>query len=153
MVLLRLADVMLMQSELTGDATQMNAVRARAGLAPINYSWENIQSERRWEFAGEGLRFNDLRRWSGKNGGENCLAARMLERQNGTRVHYTGKPSKMKHATSSWAKRYAETDGFLMIPPAQITITDNPDVLKQNAGWGSGVADANIAGTPVYETE
>ena len=40
-----------------------------------------------------------------------------------------------------------------MIPPAQITITDNPDVLKQNAGWGSGVADANIAGTPVYETE
>ena len=153
MVLLRLADVMLMQSELTGDATQMNAVRARAGLAPINYSWENIQSERRWEFAGEGLRFNDLRRWSGKNGGENCLAARMLERQNGSLVWYTGKKSKMKHATSSWAKRYAETDGFLMIPPAQITITDNPDVLKQNAGWGSGVADANIAGTPVYETE
>ncbi|MBQ8656215.1 MAG: RagB/SusD family nutrient uptake outer membrane protein [Prevotella sp.] len=150
MVLLRLADVMLMHAELTGDATYMNRVQRRAGVAETAYSWQNIQNERRWEFAGEGIRYNDLRRWSGKNGGENCLAARMLERQNGSRVNYTGRWSQIKHATSSWAKRYAETDGFIQIPPAQIRITADETILKQNAGWGAGVADANISGTPAY---
>ena len=150
MVLLRLSDVMLMHSELTGDARYMNEVRARAGLPATTYSWKNIQDERRWEFAGEGIRFNDLRRWSGKNGGESCLAATALERQNGSRVNYTGRWTTMHHATSSWAKRYAATDGFLMIPPSQISITNDESVLKQNPGWGGSVADANMSGTPVY---
>ena len=149
-VLLRLADVMLMHSELTGTADQMNKVRARAGLAATTYSWANIKAERRFELAGEGLRFNDLRRWSGKDGGESCEAAVALERQNGSRVNYTGRWTVMHHATSSWAKRYAETDGFIMIPPSQITITADESVLKQNAGWGASVSDANMAGTPVY---
>ena len=149
-VLLRLADVMLMQSELTGDATQMNNVRARAGLAPTTYSWTNIKNERRWELACEGLRFNDLRRWSGKDGGTGCEAAVALERQNGSRVNYTGRWTTMRHAKSSWAARYAATDGFLPIPPAQITIADDETVLKQNPGWGSNVDDANMSGTPAY---
>ncbi len=149
-MLLRLADVMLMQSELTGDATQMNKVRKRAGLAATTYSWNNIKNERRFELAGEGIRFNDLRRWSGKDGGENCEAAKALERQNGSRVNYTGTWTTMHHAASSWAKRYAATDGFLQIPPAQIRIAADETVLKQNAGWGSNVADANMSGTPVY---
>ena len=149
-ILLRLADVMLMHSELTGTADQMNKVRARAGLAATTYSWANIKAERRFELAGEGLRFNDLRRWSGKDGGESCEAAVALERQNGSRVNYTGRWTVMHHATSSWAKRYAETDGFIMIPPSQITITADESVLKQNAGWGASVSDANMAGTPVY---
>ncbi len=149
-ILLRLADVMLMHSELTGTATQMNKVQARAGVPQTSYSWANIKNERRWELAGEGIRFNDLRRWSGKDGGENCEAAKALERQNGSRVNYTGRWTTMHHAASSWAKRYAETNGFLQIPPAQITITDNEEVLKQNAGWGADVADANMSGTPVY---
>ena len=150
MILLRLADVKLMQTELTGDAKQMNEVRARVGLPATDYSWKNIKDERRWELAGEGLRFNDLRRWSGKDGGESCEAAVALERQNGSRVNYTMHWTTMRHATSSWAKRYAETDGFLQIPPAQISIADDETVLKQNKGWGAGVSDANIAGTPVY---
>ena len=149
-VLLRLADVMLMHSELTGTADQMNKVRARAGLPATTYSWQNIKNERRWELAAEGIRFNDLRRWSGKGGGESCEAAQALERQNGSRVNYTGRWTTMHHATSSWAKRYAETDGFLMIPPSQILITNDESVLKQNAGWGASVSDANMAGTPVY---
>ena len=149
-MLLRLADVMLMQSELTGDATQMNKVRARAGLSPTTYSWQNIKDERRWELAAEGIRFNDLRRWSGINGGEGCEAAKALERQNGSRVNYTQRWTVMKHATSSWAKRYAETDGFLQIPPSQINNVGDESILKQNPGWGSSVADANITGTPVY---
>ena len=149
-MLLRLADVMLMHSELTGTADQMNVVRARANLKPTTYSWQNIKDERRFELAGEGLRFNDLRRWSGKNGGETCEAAVALEKQNGTRVNYTGRWTTMHHAASSWAKRYAATDGFLQIPPSQISITNDENILKQNAGWGGSVADANMSGTPAY---
>ena len=90
-VLMRLADVMLMHSELTGNADQMNKVRARAGLDATSYSWTNIKNERRYELAGEGLRFNDLRRWSGKDGGASCEAATALQRQNETRVNNCGK--------------------------------------------------------------
>lgn len=150
LTLIRLADVMLMHSELTGDATQMNKVRARAGLSDISYSWANIKAERRFELALEGVRFNDLRRWSGKNGGESCEAAQALERQNGSRVNYQGRWTVMKHATSSWAKRYAETDGFLQIPTSQIELAGNEEVLKQNPGWGSSASDSQMSGTPVY---
>lgn len=149
-VLLRLADVMLMHSELTGTVTYMNKVRARAGLSDTTYSWTNIKNERRWELAGEGLRFNDLRRWSGKDGGESCEAAVAIERKNGSKVNYTGTWTTIKHASSSFAKRYAETDGFLPIPPAQIRTIDNPEVLTQNPGWGNDVSDWNMSGTPVY---
>jgi len=133
--LLRFADVLLMLTELTGDATYMNQVRARAGLSSTTYSWANIKAERRFEFAGEGLRFNDLRRWSGKDGGASCEAAVALERQNGARVNYCGNWVKMKHASCSWAERYAATDGFQRIPPAQITATADEAVLTQNPGW------------------
>ncbi|MDL2213063.1 RagB/SusD family nutrient uptake outer membrane protein [Bacteroides sp. OttesenSCG-928-N06] len=149
-ILLRLADVMLMHSELKGDATEMNKVRARAGLSPTTYSWVGIKNERRFELAGEGLRFNDLRRWSGIGGGESCEAAVALERQNGSKVNYTGTWTTMKHASSGWAKRYAATDGFLPIPPGQIRFFDNPELLKQNPGWGSNVSDANMTGTPIH---
>ncbi len=150
LVLIRLADVMLMHSELTGDATQMNKVRVRAGLPEISYSWDNIKSERRFELAFEGLRFNDLRRWSGIIGGESCEAAQALERQNGSKVNYQGRWTTMKHATSSWAKRYAETDGFLQIPTSQIELAGDVAILKQNAGWGNDASDWNMSGTPVY---
>ena len=149
-ILLRLADVYLMHSELTGTATYMNKVRERAGLPDVTYSWENIKKERRFELAMEGLRFNDLRRWSGKDGGESCEAAKALQRQDGTRVNYTGKWTTMHHASSSWAKRYAETDGFLPIPPTQIELVGDEAVLKQNKGWGASVSDANMTGAPVY---
>jgi hypothetical protein len=59
----------------------MNKVRKRAGLPDVTYTWQGIKDERRWELAGEGLRFNDLRRWSGKDGGANCEAAQALQRQ------------------------------------------------------------------------
>ena len=150
LVLMRLSDVMLMHSELTGTATMMNRVQERAGVAKTGYSWENIKNERRWELFGEGIRFNDLRRWSGIDGGTNCEAALALEKQNGSKVNYTGRWTVMKHASSTWAQRYAETNGFLQIPRGQINIVDNPDVLKQNPGWGTDVADWNMTGTPVY---
>ena len=147
---MRYSDVLLMHSELTGNAEGMNKVRARAGLSPVAYSLKAIQDERRFEFAGEGIRFQDLRRWSGRNGGETCLAAQALQKQDGSRVNYTGKWTTMHHASSSWAKRYAQTDGFLMIPPTQITNANDESVLKQNAGWGASVPEANMSGTPIY---
>ncbi|MCF0189824.1 MAG: RagB/SusD family nutrient uptake outer membrane protein [Marinilabiliaceae bacterium] len=150
-ILLRLSDVMLMYTELTGDASEMNKVRARAGLPEIAYSWDNIQSERRWELYGEGIRFNDIRRWSGKDTGEGSFAATALQKQDGSTVNYMGTWTTMHHASSSWAKRYSQTNGFLPIPPAQIRNIDDASVLKQNAGWGDDLmSDWNMSGTPVY---
>jgi hypothetical protein len=152
-VLLRLADVMLMHSELTGDATQMNKVRARAGLPATTYSWKNIKDERRWELAGEGLRFNDLRRWSGKDGGSSCEAAVALQKQEGSRVNYTGRWTVMHHGAgvggSSWAQRYADTDGFLPKPNSQIALINDASILSQNKGWYDGT-NWSMSGTPIY---
>ena len=152
-VLLRLADVMLMHSELTGTDTQMNKVRARAGLPATTYSWQNIKNERRFELAGEGLRFNDLRRYSGKDGGASCEAAVALQKQDGSRVNYTGTWTVMHHGAgvggSSWAQRYADTDGFLPKPPAQIAIVNDPAILSQNKGWYDGTG-WSMSGTPIY---
>lgn len=149
-VLLRLSDVMLMHSELTGTADEMNKVRARVGLDPVAYSLDNVKAERRWELFGEGIRFNDLRRWSGIDGGTNCMAATSLEKQNGSAVNYTGYWTTMKHAKSSWAQRYAQTNGFLPIPPGQINIIGDSSLLKQNAGWDSASSDWQMTGTPIY---
>ncbi len=148
-VLIRYADVLLMYTELTGDPQYMNEVRKRAGLNEVEYSWANIKKERQYELAFEGLRFNDLRRWSGKDAGENCEAAQALQKaKQGQRVNYTGTWKTMSHASSSWAKRYAETNGFLPIPPTEIRKVNDESVLKQNAGWDT--QDANMSGTPVY---
>ena len=150
-ILLRLADVMLMHSEITGTNTEMNKVRKRAGLSEIPYSWANIKSERRFELAGEGLRFNDLRRWSGKDGGANCEAAQALQKQAGSRIYYTGFYEKqLKHGSTGWAQRYARTDGFLPKPPAQISYYSNEEILKQNPGWYDEQTDWNMPGTPTY---
>ena len=151
LVLMRYADILLMESELTGTTTNWNKVRERAKLDPVgSYSLAQMKNERRFEFAGEGLRFNDLRRWSGIDGGESCEAAVALQKQEGSRVNYTGRWTTMHHASSGWAKRYAETNGFLPIPPTQIANIGDEAVLKQNPGWGPAQADANMTGTPVY---
>lgn len=149
LILIRYADVLLMLTEMTGDASYMNEVRHRAGLGDATYTWENIKKERHYELAFEGLRFNDLRRWSGIDGGESCEAAQAIEKaKEGQKVNYTGRWTTMKHAASSWAKRYAQTNGFLPIPPAEIRKVNDESILKQNAGWGT--SDANMSGTPVY---
>lgn len=150
LVLMRFADILLMHTELTGDASGMNKVRERVGLPAIGYSWANIQNERRFEFAGEGLRFNDLRRWSGYTpGDQESLAAKTLQRKDGTRVNYTGNWTTMHHASCSWAKRYADTQGFWPIPESQINITADESVLKQNAGWNNG-SECIMTSSPIY---
>ncbi len=135
--LMRYADVLLMLTELTGDASYMNQVQARAGVPQTAYSLKAVQDERRWEFALEGLRFNDMRRWSGvDNHSESSYAAKALQAQRGKQIVCLGdKANKrtMEHMTSSWAKRYAATKGFLPKPQAQITLMNNK--MTQNPGW------------------
>ncbi len=134
--LMRYADVLLMLTELTGDASYMNQVQRRAGVPETAYSLKAVQDERRWEFAFEGLRFNDMRRWSGKDSGESSYAAQALEAQAGKKVVVKGNTSDkvaMKHMTCSWKKRYADTNGFLAKPQNQINLMNGN--LKQNPGW------------------
>ena len=134
--LMRYPDVLLMLTELTGDATFMNQVQARAGVPQTGYSLKAVQDERRWEFAFEGIRFNDMRRWSGKDSGEGSYAAKALQAQAGKQVVVKGNVANkvtMKHMTCSWAKRYAETNGFLAKPQSQITLMEGK--LTQNPGW------------------
>ena len=135
--LMRYADVLLMLTELTGDASYMNQVQRRAGVPQTAYSLKAVQDERRWEFALEGLRFNDMRRWSGvDNHSESSYAAKALQAQRGKQIVCLGdKANKrtMEHMTSSWAKRYAATKGFLPKPQAQITLMNNK--MTQNPGW------------------
>ena len=134
--LMRYADVLLMLTELTGDASFMNQVQARAKVPQTPYSLKAVQDERRWEFAFEGIRFNDMRRWSGKDAGESCYAAQALEALAGKKVVVKGNTSEkvsMKHMTCSWKKRYADTNGFLAKPQNQINLMNGK--LKQNPGW------------------
>ena len=133
--LMRYADVLLMLTELTGDAQYMNQVQKRAGVPQTGYSLKAVQDERRWEFALEGLRFNDMRRWSGIDSGESSYAAKALQAQNGKSITVKGKKNAMNmaHMTCSWAKRYAATNGFLPKPQAQITLMNGK--MEQNPGW------------------
>ncbi len=140
--LMRYPDVLLMLTELTGDASYMNQVQARAGVPQTPYSLKAVQDERRWEFAFEGLRFNDMRRWSGNKPNEGSYAPKALQAQAGKQIVCLGDKSNkrtMAHMTCSWAKRYIDTNGFLAKPQTEITVKNGK--LKQNAGWDASNAE------------
>ena len=140
--LMRYSDVLLMLTELTGVASYMNEVQARAGVPLTPYSLKNVQNERRWEFAFEGLRFNDLRRWTGKGCSNGTYAPDALQAQEGKQIVCLGQKDKkipMKHMTCSWTKRYKDTDGFLPKPQNQISLHSGG--LTQNAGWDTSNAE------------
>ena len=140
--LMRYADVLLMATELTGDPSYMNQVQARAGVPQTGYSLKAVQDERRWEFAFEGLRFNDMRRWTGNHPSETSYAPAALQAQAGKKIVCLGDKSNkrtMQHMTCSWAKRYVATNGFLAKPQAQITLMNGN--LEQNPGWDAADAE------------
>jgi hypothetical protein len=76
-ILLRYADVLLMYAEAKNEASgpdasvfsALNSVRSRAGLPAVSTALTQdslrsvIRHERRVEFAGEGMYYNDIRRW------------------------------------------------------------------------------------------
>ena len=150
--LMRYADVLLMLTELTGDASYMNEVQARAGVPQTAYSLTNVQNERRWEFAMEGIRFNDMRRWSGVDGhSESSYAAKALQAQRGKQIVCLGQKANkrsLEHMTCSWSKRYADTKGFLPKPEAQITLMAGK--MTQNAGWDTNTPAAEYTYKVIY---
>lgn len=125
---LRFADVLLMQSELKNDATGLNRVRARSGLAPVAYSLQALQDERRYELAFEALRWWDLLRWSGPS---LEMAGQMLNKQNGfTLINAAVEVPMCKY---DYAARLKQTQGYWPIP--QTEIDNSNGVLEQNPGW------------------
>lgn len=134
LVMIRFADVLLMQSELKADATGMNRVRARVGLPAVAYSLQALQNERRWELACEGIRWNDIRRWR--------IAETVLGNQVGQNTYYQGIANKNTNQGAGYVARYKATRGFFPIPENQIALANG--ALVQNAGWGA--ADATYTG-------
>lgn len=132
-VLLRYADVLLMQSELKNDAAGLNKVRARAGLPAVSYSLEAVQKERRHELALEGERWNDMRRWH--------IAAAALDQQTGQPTYYCGQKSTNKQQDVSYSQRYNATAGFFKIPETEISLSNGQ--LKQNPGWDDASSNYN----------
>ncbi|MFR9611375.1 MAG: RagB/SusD family nutrient uptake outer membrane protein [Rikenellaceae bacterium] len=128
-VLMRFAEILLMASELSGDASYMNQVRARAGLDATSYTLENLQAERRWELAFEGVRWNDIRRWG--------IAEELLDKQIGETVWNVGVETTVPSFSGGYAARYKATNrGFFMIPASEILLSSG--VLDQNPGWEAG---------------
>ena len=125
LVLMRFAEVLLMQSELTETADGMNKVRARAGLPAIGYSLSALQNERRWELAFEGLRWNDIRRWH--------IAAAALAKQTGVTIYNYGVETSNTRSGYSYAERYNATAGFQKKPENQVALSEGG--ITQNPGW------------------
>jgi hypothetical protein len=129
LVLIRFADVLLMQSELKQDATGLNLVRKRAGLPAVAYSDANLRNERRWELACEGIRWNDIRRWH--------IAETVLAEQEGQPCYFKGLNdinNSINYGGGYVARYKATNGGFRKIPEGEILLSAG--VLKQNAGWG-----------------
>ena len=133
LVLIRFADVLLMQSELKEDVTGINKIRERAGLEPISsYSLTALQNERRWEFACEGIRWNDIRRWH--------IAATALAKQQEQPIFHAGTPEVNAAHNGGYAARYNATAGFQKMPDTQIAI----GTVVQNEGWTDASSEYQV---------
>lgn len=122
-VVIRYADVLLMAAELGSSMAQkhFDDVRQRAGLEPKTVSQANIMSERRFEFAFEGMRYWDLLR-QGIETAANTIAVTTTVQNGGTDFTKTILKANI-----------VETRGFQQIPQNQISMSNG--VLIQNPGW------------------
>ena len=133
--LIRFADVLLMLSEAYNEAgqldkavTEFNKVRARVGMPGLNSgpAWmvvsnkeqmaERIRKERAVEFAGEGLRFSDLRRWGYE------IAHKTLNNVDAVNIY--GEPI--------YTHVFTERDMLWPIPGVE---RERNKELTQNPGW------------------
>ena len=143
MVMIRFAEVLLMDAELNGNQASFDAVRARAGLPSKPITEENIRNERRWELAFEGVRYNDMRRY-----GESYATA-ALDKQEGVACYNSGVKG-TNHASQfngGYGSRYSKTKGFVALPSAQISLSASAGAeyqYAQNEGWGT--TDSEFAG-------
>lgn len=143
MVMIRFAEVLLMDAELNGNQASFDAVRARAGLPSKPLTEENLRNERRWELAFEGVRYGDMRRY-----GE-AYAVAALDKQEGVACYNSGVQG-TNHAAQfngGYGQRYSKTKGFVALPSAQISLSASAGEqykYQQNEGWGS--TDSEFAG-------
>lgn len=143
LVMIRFAEVLLMDAELNGNQASFDAVRARAGLASKPLTDENLRNERRWELAFEGVRYGDMRRY-----GESYAVA-ALNKQEGVACYNSGVKGD-NHASQfngGYGTRYSKTKGFVALPSAQISLSASagPEYqYAQNEGWGT--SDSEFAG-------
>ena len=133
--LIRFADVLLMLSEAYNEAgqldkavTEFNKVHARVGMPGLNSgpAWmvvsnkeqmaERIRKERAVEFAGEGLRFSDLRRWGYE------IAHKTLNNVDAVNIY--GEPI--------YTHLFTERDMLWPIPGVE---RERNKELTQNPGW------------------
>ncbi len=124
-VQIRYADVLLMAAELGSPnaVAYFNKVHTRAGLPAVaSVSLSDIQTERRFEFAFEGIRYWDLLRTGIDNAANTIAACAQTVKSAGVDDHVTYDINKIK-----------ATRGFMQIPDTQITLSGG--VLKQNSGW------------------
>ncbi len=136
MVMIRFAEVLLMDAEINGNADSFNRVRSRAGLPTKPLNDENLRNERRWELAFEGVRFNDLRRY----GEDYAVAA--LDKQEGGKVWNNGVEgtNNASKYNGGYGNRYKATKGFVSIPSSQISLSAGAGEeykFTQNEGWGA----------------
>ncbi|MBV5281354.1 MAG: RagB/SusD family nutrient uptake outer membrane protein [Paludibacter sp.] len=124
-VQIRYADVLLMAAELGSPnaVAYFNKVHKRAGLTAVTtVSLADIQAERRFEFAFEGIRYWDLLRTGLDNAANTIAATAQTVKSGGVADIITYDATKIK-----------ATKGFMQIPNTQITLSGG--VLKQNQGW------------------
>jgi hypothetical protein len=125
-VVIRYADVLLMAAELGSAQAQvyLDDVRRRAyktNFTSIPATKDNILTERKFEFAFEGLRYWDLLRQ-----GLNVAAARLAQTENVT----SGTVPEVLIISQA---NVVKTRGFMQIPNTQITLSNGK--LTQNNGW------------------
>ncbi|MEH6405936.1 MAG: RagB/SusD family nutrient uptake outer membrane protein [Leeuwenhoekiella sp.] len=123
---MRYSDVLLMAAELGSPNAQdyFNQVRTRAyqgNFTSLSVSPVNIQSERRLEFALEGIRYWDLLR-QGVSKAASTIAETTTLLNGGVEVTKTISASNIE-----------KTSGLQQIPNNQITLSNG--VLIQNTGW------------------
>ncbi|HTE27466.1 RagB/SusD family nutrient uptake outer membrane protein [Flavitalea sp.] len=134
--IMRFSDVLLMAAELGSVNAQVyfDRVRSRAylknsGNTPLMatpyfkpVTLENIQDERRHEFAFEGIRWYDLLRWK-------IVDHQIAKYKTVIPVYKFGV---LENITINYRP---ETKGLLPIPQSEINLSNG--VLKQNDGWGA----------------
>lgn len=119
---MRFADVLLMHSELTGDATGLNRVRARVNLPAVGYSLDAVKEERKYEFAFEGLRWFDLVRWGDVANPSNNYFDNQID------VNMAGGVAGQYSITYR-----TEIKGLVPIPETEVSLSNG--VYQQNPGW------------------
>ena len=136
MVMIRFAEVLLMDAELNNNQASFDLVRNRAGLPSKAISVDAIRNERRWELAFEGVRYGDIRRY-----GE-AYAVAALDKQEGVKCWNYGIEDSNTAAkfNGGYGARYSATKGFAPIPTSQISLSaaaGEEYKYTQNEGWGT----------------